>query len=128
MNPQIIYIAGGIFLVFVFIALIIWRRGSRLRSDAQDEAEIHARMAGITDATLEPGERQASLISEQIEEMVKIDLAGYPDLADVTIDFGTGEDEGLEIWVGEDRYSEVSAIPDERIRNSIEKAVNSFNQ
>ncbi len=128
MNTQIIYIVAGIFLVFILLALIIWRRGSRKRSDAQqDEAEIHARMAGITDATLEPGERQASMISEQIEEMVKMDLAQYPDLSDVSLDFGTGEDGGLEIWLDGERYSEVSAVPDDRIRGSIEKAVNSFN-
>ena len=127
MNSQIILVAAGIFLVFIFIALIIWRRGTRKHSDAQDEAEIHARMAGITDATLDAGERQASMISEQIEEMVKMDLVQYPDLTDVSLDFGTGEDGGLEIWLGGERYSEVSAIPDERIRRSVEKAVNSFN-
>lgn len=128
MNTQIIYIVIGIFLVFIFLALIIWRRGSRKRSDAQqDEAEIHARMAGITDATLEPGERQASMISEQIEEMVKMDLAQHPDLSDISLDFGTGEDGGLEIWLDGEKYSEVSAVPNDRIRVSIEKAVNSFN-
>jgi hypothetical protein len=128
MDTQILLVAAGIFLVFIILALIIWRRGSRKRSVAQqDEAEIHARMAGITDATLEPGERQASMISEQIEEMVKMDLAQYPDLSDVSLDFGTGEDGGLEIWLDGERYSEVSAVPDDRIRVSIEKAVNSFN-
>ena len=128
MDTQIFFIVAGIFLVFILLALIIWRRGSRKRSVAQqDEAEIHARMAGITDATLDTGERQASMISEQIEEMVKMDLAQYPDLSDVSIDFGTGEDGGLEIWIDGERYSEVSSIPDDRIRRSIEKAVNSFN-
>jgi hypothetical protein len=128
MDTQIFLIVAGIFLVFILLALIIWRRGSRKRSVAQqDEAEIHARMAGITDATLETGERQASMISEQIEEMVKMDLAQYPDLSDVSLDFGTGEDGGLEIWLDGERYSEVSAVPDDRIRVSIEKAVNSFN-
>jgi hypothetical protein len=128
MDTQIFLIIAGIFLVFILLALIIWRRGSRKRSVAQqDEAEIHARMAGITDATLETGERQASMISEQIEEMVKMDLAQYPDLSDVSLDFGTGEDGGLEIWIDGERYSEVSTIPDDRIRRSIEKAVNSFN-
>jgi hypothetical protein len=67
------------------------------------------------------------MISEQIEEMVKMDLAQYPDLSDVSIDFGTGEDGGLEIWIDGERYSEVSAVPDDRIRASVEKAVNSFN-
>jgi len=128
MDTQIFLIVAGIFLFFILLALIIWRRGSRKRSVAQqDEAEIHARMAGITDATLETGERQASMISEQIEEMVKMDLAQYPDLSDVSLDFGTGEGGGLEIWLDGERYSEVSAVPDDRIRASIEKAVNSFN-
>jgi hypothetical protein len=128
MDTQIFLIVAGIFLVFILLALIIWQRGSRKRFNAQqDEAEIHARMAGITDATLEPGERQASMISEQIEEMVKMDLAGYPDLSEVSLDFGTGEDGSLEIWLDGERYSEVSAVPDERVRRSIEKAVSSFN-
>ena len=96
MDTQIFLIVGGIFLVFILLALIIWRRGSRKRSVAQqDEAEIHARMAGVSEARLDPGERQASLISEQIEEMVKKDLSQYPDLSDVSLDFGTGEDE---VW------------------------------
>ena len=70
----------------------------------------------------------ASVVSEQIEEMVKQKLAQYPDLSAVRLDFGTGSDEALVIWVGDQRYQEVDQIPDERIRQAISESVEAFNQ
>ena len=44
------------------------------------------------------------------------------------VDFGTAHDGSLEIWVGEDRYTSVDSIPDERVRRAVAEAVASFNR
>ena len=128
MTTDLILLTVGVLLVCIILALLYLRRGRRRRVEAENPAEIHARMAGITDARIDAGERQASLISEQIEEMVKQELASYPDLANSSIDFGTAEDGSLEIWFEGARYYEVNDVPDERVRQAVKKAVSTFNQ
>ena len=80
----------------------------------------------LPDAHLETGEEQASPISEQIEGMVRIRLAEYPDLAEQVIDFGTAADGSLEIWIADKRYINVDDIPDTRVRDAISEAVEAF--
>jgi len=82
----------------------------------------------VTDAENEPGEFIASHISEQIEEMARQLLKALPGLGDVNLDFGTGINGSLEIWVDGERYNSVEEIPDERIRRAIAEAVEKFNR
>ena len=113
----------GFFLIFSLLPMtVLDGLGSRLGNFA---ARSNKKRFNIVRANLSLCFPDKS--SSEIEEMVKMDLAQYPDLSDVSLDFGTGEDEGLEIWIDGERYSGVSAVPDDRIRGSIEKAVNSFN-
>jgi hypothetical protein len=82
----------------------------------------------VSDARVEKGEMQASLIGEQIEERVKQILAQKGKLAELVLDFGTAEDGSLEIWIDEKRYTLVSEIPDSDVRDAVAQAVEEFNR
>jgi hypothetical protein len=121
---------GGL-LIIIVVLLIVWalRSRAKTREIEQQEAEtMAARMSDVSDARYLAGEREASLVSEQIEEMVTKELDKYPELADKKIDFGTAADGSLEIWVDEEKFTDVSAIPDDRIRKAVSDAVSRFNQ
>ena len=70
----------------------------------------------------------ASPISEAIEDAVRARMVADPSLKAHSIDFGTSPDGGLEIWLDEERYLDVAAIRDERIRTLIQEAVDAYNQ
>lgn len=98
----------------------------RLRStQIPDRLSEASPIAGIK---FDPDEFRASPISEQIEGMVKLRLQSYPDLSQVDLDFGTGMDGSLDIWVDGERYQAVEDVPDARIRKAIAEAVNAFNK
>jgi hypothetical protein len=46
----------------------------------------------------------------------------------VRVDFATAHDGSLEIWIGDDRYTSVDAIPDPRVRQAVADAVAAFNR
>lgn len=98
----------------------------RLRSTKiSDRLSEASPTAGIK---FDPDEFRASPIGEQIEGMVKLRLQAYPDLSQVDLDFGTGMDGSLDIWVDGERYQAVEDVPDARIRKAIAEAVNAFNK
>ena len=116
-------------LVGIILLLVIWAIVVRRRTKEIEEGELPPEsLSAISEAKIEPNEQAASLVSEQIEEMVKRRLASYPDLADVKLDFATAPDESLVVWVNDQSYSDIDQIPDERIRSAISEAVESFNQ
>jgi hypothetical protein len=78
-------------------------------------------------AKLDEGEEVAEPISEEIEELARRKLASEYGMSDVELDFGTGGDGSLEIWVGGDCYDSYDKIPDSRIRDSIKAAVEEYN-
>ena len=117
----------GVVIVLIVGLLMIWRASTSL---APEEQETHLDRLDplLADARLDDGEEQASPSSEEIEGMVQIQLAQYPDLAGQVIDFGTAADGSLEIWIGGKRYENVSDIPDVRVREAIAEAVDKFNR
>lgn len=82
----------------------------------------------VSQARIEGDEKPASLISEQIEEMVRAELAQHTDLAGAELDFGTGPDGSLEIWFNGQQYASADLIPDQRVRSAITRAVETFNR
>jgi hypothetical protein len=72
-------------------------------------------------------EREASAASEAIEKLANDTLA-KAGLSAKRVDFGTAHDGSLEIWVGDERYTSVEAIPDPVIRQAVADAVAAFNQ
>jgi len=116
-------------LVGIILLLVIWAIVIRRRTKKIEEGELSPEsFNAVSEAKIEPNEQAASLVSEQIEEMVKQRLSSYPDLADVKLDFATGSDESLVVWVNDQSYSDIDQIPDERIRSAISEAVETFNQ
>ena len=116
-------------LIGIVLLLIIWAIVVRRRTKEIEEGELHPEsLDAVSEAKIEPNEQAASLVSEQIEEMVKQRLASYPDLAEVKLDFATAPDESLVVWVNDQSYSDIDQIPDDRIRSAISEAVETFNQ
>ncbi len=116
-------------LIGIVILLVIWAVVVRRRSAEIEAGEVPLEsLSAVSAAKYEAGELPAALVSEQIEEMVKQRLASYPDLAEVKLDFATGSDESLVIWVDDQSYTDIDQIPDERIRAAITEAVETFNR
>ena len=116
----------GVFLVGIVILLGI-KKASGLRARSSDVSPLERLEPLLPDAHLDKGEEQASPISEQIEEMVRKQLAAFPDLAEQVVDFGSAADGSLEIWIADKRYTSVDDIPDARVREAISEAVKEFN-
>jgi len=117
-----------LFVVVVIVALIIvvgfalmTRRATRGPKPAPESQQWVAR------AKVETGERESALVSEEIKELVRVKLAAYPDLARVKLDFATSPDGSLGIWVDQTHYHSVAEIPDERLRQAIQAAVQEWN-
>ncbi len=110
-------------LLFLFIIWNLIVRSRRSKGFKSGEA-----LEQIMDARLEKGERPATIISEQIEEQVKEILKAEGKMQDQQIDFATGADGSLEIWIEGVCYKEVDEIPDESIRAAVAKAVEDFNR
>ena len=116
-------------LIGIVVLLVIWAIVVRRRPKEIEAGELPSEsLDAVSEAKIEPDEQVASPVSEQIEEMVKKRLASYPGLADVKLDFATGSDESLVVWVNDQSYSDIDQIPDERIRSAISEAVETFNQ
>jgi hypothetical protein len=114
------------FLVVFGILLLIYSLLIRQRTAPEDE--MPESLNALKDARIDPGEKVASPMSEEIESLVQADLKSHPDLAGTQIDFATDPDDTLSIWINGVAYQEVDDIPDERIRAAVHKAVASFNK
>jgi hypothetical protein len=112
----------GIGIAFVFI-ILFWLTLLRRRATGWMGLPRPNPVAPTADGT----ERDASAVSEMIEKLVNEALvkAGLPAKK---VDFATAHDGSLEIWVGEDRYTSVEAIPDPAIRKAMADAVTAFNK
>jgi hypothetical protein len=64
---------------------------------------------------------------EQIEDILRARLRADPYLAKLTVDLGTTPGGGLEIWVDDQQYTDVDAIPDQRLREAIQEVVKEWN-
>ena len=118
-----------IVLIIAFVlllVLIVW--GALARRRAEASVDKRRTIGAIKDARLDEGERLASPISEQIEEMVRRRLAAQGDELADGIDFGTGADGSLEIWVEGRCYSTPDEIRDNKVRQAVQDAVEEFNR
>ncbi|MDX1600674.1 MAG: hypothetical protein R3191_04070 [Anaerolineales bacterium] len=119
----VVLLAAGLLIA---ILLVAWRVSVMRRARRDDPMPSYEeRLEGLKP---ESEERVASAASERIEFMVRQRLAGHPDLAEKTIDFGTQEDGTLGIWIEGEKYEDPGAIPDERIRIAVQEAVAEFNE
>ena len=137
-----------IVVVVVIIMLVIWvlllRSARRVNLTRSPEGEkpkwmsttppqetmsaTQAEGEGITMYNYDKGENVAAPFAEQIEDILKAQMSTDPYLKSFVVDFGTGADGGLEIQVGDDRYTSIEQVPDLRLREAITRAVATYNQ
>lgn len=109
---------GGVLILWWF-----YRRARPQRSFPDPPS-----LSQVSDARIEQGEAKATLVSEQIEEMVKDKLREFSDLQGKELDFGTAGDGSLEVTFQGEIYASIESIPDERVRQAITEAVEKFNR
>ena len=112
----------AVLLFILFVAGLAWRSAQVVSSRASDKTPGWMR----SQAGAREGERLAAASSEAIEELANQALA-KAGVDGLRVDFGTAHDGSLEIWIGEDRYTSVDSIPDERVRRALAEAVASYN-
>jgi hypothetical protein len=78
---------------------------------------------GVTVFDFDKGEKLAAPFAEQIEDILRARLAADPELSKYEIDFGTGENKMLEIWVNGVKYTSVSDLPDEGLKAAFRDSV-----
>jgi len=117
-----------LFVVVVIVALIIVAGFALMtRRAASGPKPAPESQQWVAQAKVETGERKSALVSEEIEELARAKLAAYPDLAHVKLDFATFSDGSVEIWVDQTHYHSMAEIPDERLRQAIQAAVQEWN-
>jgi len=123
----VVVVIVALLLIFLSVAI---RSGGRflLSGLVRRRPQTPTSLQMVEAARIDKGERRASLVSEQIEELVRSRMAQQPELASRRIDFATGADGGLEIWLDDVCYRSVSEIPDPKIREVVTEAVASFNR
>jgi hypothetical protein len=126
-NPLIVV---GVFLLVLFaVALIFGTLMQRRQGDTKAASPPSPDWVdSLSQTAASDGERLASSISEEIEDLVQARLEADPTLKDLKVDFGTATDGTLEIWLNDERYLGLDAIPDERIRSIILEAVAAYNE
>jgi hypothetical protein len=77
---------------------------------------------GVTLYDHDTGERLAAPFAEQIEDILRAKLDSDP-FNKFEIDFGTGKDGSLEIWVDGKMYVSVDQIPDKGLKQAFHEAV-----
>lgn len=139
----IISIIMAIALVGIVIVLFIWmaRRSNQVNltepTDTQPEwmrkmppkETVAATLAdgeGIQVFDEDKGESLASPFAEQIEDILLAKLAADPELQQYQVDLGTAADGSLKILINGTAYTNISEIPNEKLRAIFNEAVEAW--
>jgi hypothetical protein len=129
MSLDPLIIVGVFLLALVLLALFYGVISQRRRKTVREKPSSSPDwVQSVAQRAPTGGERLASPVSEEIEELVRIQLASRPELKGINLDFGTSVDGGLEIWIDDELYEDVKFIKDDRIRRLIQEAVDAYNQ
>jgi hypothetical protein len=82
---------------------------------------------GVTLFNQDAGEKLASPFAEQIEDILRAKLDSDP-FNKFEIDFGTGADGSLEIWVNGKKYASADDLPDEGLKQAFHEAVKKWEE
>jgi hypothetical protein len=140
---MMILIAGGLMIVVSLVLLaMVFIRSNQVNLTEKTEGKpewMHAMPPAETvEATLkdgegvtlydhDEGEKIAAPFAEQIEDVLRARVASDPYLKSFEIDFGTGADGGLEIWVNGEKYDGVANLPDEQLKQTLLQVVKEWN-
>jgi len=117
-TSQTVWILGGAAIVAVVTLVAVYiLKARQVKSIGGAELYEH-----------KPGEQLAAPFAEQIEDALHASLSEDPTLAALDVDLGTGPDGGLEVWVEGKRYADVDLVPNERLRQLIGQAIESWEQ
>jgi len=78
---------------------------------------------GITVFDFDKGEKLAAPFAEQIEDILRAKLNADPALKKYKIDFGTSEDNTLEIWVNGEKFVNINELPDEALKEAFRASI-----
>lgn len=116
---------GGL-LVGVIVLIVL---AFTLRRTKQQQQDVTFQQALPEDDPLvNRDEFQATPIAEVIEERVRQKTAEDPSLQTLDVDFGTGPNGELEIWVNAEKHLSIDEIPHEGLRAAIREAVEEYNR
>jgi len=137
-------LGGGALLLMVIVFVILFRQAQGLDLDSPAEGEkpewiasqvpeetraaTQADGEGITLYDHDPGEDLAAPFAEQIEDILRAELAKDPELSRQDVDLGTGPDGGIEFHIGGETYTSVEAIPDPRIQAALQRSIEKYNR
>jgi hypothetical protein len=118
-------IIGG--LLVGAILLIVLAFVLRINRKAQKDVTFQSALPE-DDPLVTRDEFQATPIAEAVEERVRQKVSENPDLAEMDVDFGSGPNGELEIWVNSERYTSIEEIPHDDLKALIREAVEAYNQ
>lgn len=143
-TSSLIIIISIVLIVMLVVWLLLLRSSRRvnltrtpegqkpewMRSTPPSEttAATQAKGEGPALYNYDKGENVAAPFAEQIEDILRAQLSQDPYLKSYDVDLGTSPDGGLEIRVGDKRYTSVEQIPDLRLREAITQAVATYNK
>ncbi len=144
--PVIVWILGGAG-VLIIAAIVGWlvlqsRRVNLTGSESPDQkpewmrttpppetrAATQADGQGVAVYDYDAGEHVAAPFAEQIEDIARAFMNADPALAAMDVDLGTTPEGGLEIWVNGERYTDLSQLPSERLRQVFQQAIERWEQ
>jgi hypothetical protein len=95
---------------------------------AETQAATKADGEGVALYDHDADEKVAAPFAEQIEDILKAKIEADQYLSQFTIDLGTAPDGGLEIWVNGEMYTDVKSLPDERLRQAFQEAIEKWDK
>ena len=138
-------IFGGVALavaLVLFLAVLLRSRKVNLTDSGEDQPEWRREtpppetiaatkrdhQQGVSTFDHDAGERLAAPFAEQIEDILRAKLEKDPYLQQFNVDLGTSSDGSLEIWVNDQVYNEIEALPDDRLKQAFRQAIDQWNK
>lgn len=130
----------GIIAAFavVLLFLLVWLKSRKVNllktGDQQPEwmrtpptietqAALKEDGEGMSIYDYDPGEKVAAPFAEQIEDILHAKLQTDLHLSQFKVDLGSAADGSLQIWVNDQVFDSIEALPDERLKAAFREAV-----
>lgn len=82
----------------------------------------------VTVFDYDEGEKLAAPFTEQIEDIFRAKVEADLDLNHYKVDLGSAPDGTLEIWVNDNKYTNVNDLPDNRLKRAFRESVTQWNK
>ena len=125
MSSEMALVIFGAAIVVALLGVVVFALMARRAASGPKPASESDQW--VAEAKIKAGERASTPVSEEIEERARAKLAAYPDLASTQLDFATAADGSLEIWVDGAQYHSIDEVPDDRLRQATQAAVQEWN-